>query len=121
MRFVDLFLSLQTNSSQISYQIVCLRLTGSDAPSQTYIKVYCYVLYITDKQGFYHSSPKSGCTCCHHNMYMYNIICTYYDDSMCSRLLGYCDFTSQTIALNIYICICVADIERGTEHINYKS
>ena len=20
-------------------------------------------------------SPKSGCTCCHHNMYMYNIIC----------------------------------------------
>ena len=35
------------------------------------------------------------------------------------------DFTSQTIsaasALNIYICICVADIERGTEHINYKS
>ena len=48
MRFVDLFLSLQTNSSQISYQIVCLRLTGSDAPPQTYIKVYCYVLYITE-------------------------------------------------------------------------
>ena len=48
MRFVDLFLSLQTNSSQISYQIVCLHLTGSDAPSQTYIKVYCYVLYITE-------------------------------------------------------------------------
>ena len=48
MRFVDLFLSLQTNSSQISYQMVCLRLTGSDAPPQTYIKVYCYVLYITE-------------------------------------------------------------------------
>ena len=46
MRFVDIFLSLQTNSSQISYQIVCLRLTGSDAPPQTYIKVYCYVLYL---------------------------------------------------------------------------
>ena len=35
-------------------------------------------------------SPISGCTCCHHNMYNIIYYYTYYDDSMCSRLLGCC-------------------------------